>query len=187
MRMRSSFGLLFLLILATQVAAQPPVRWMLSRSLVSFTSDAPLEHISATNKASSGVIEIGTRSFAMQLPVKEFEGFNAPLQREHFNENFLVSRTWPYITFSGRIIESIDLLVPNKYNVRAKGKLVVRGVEKERIIPCDVVVAEDGIRVTSTFDVALDEYDIRIPRVVHQKIAEVVQVKVDALFLPPGK
>jgi len=34
--------------------------------------------------------------------------------------------------------------------------------------------------------VLLSEHDIRIPRVVHQKIASVVQVKVDLLFKTPA-
>ncbi|MBK9764593.1 MAG: hypothetical protein IPO87_14895 [Flavobacteriales bacterium] len=61
-------------------------------------------------------------------------------------------------------------------------------MEQERIIPCKVVVAENGIRITTTFDVALDDHGIRVPRVVQQKIAAVIEVKVDLLFEPgPSK
>ena len=48
-------------------------------------------------------------------------------------------------------------------------------------------MTEDGIRVTSAFDVALADHGIRIPRVVHQKVAAVAQVKVDALFKPSDR
>jgi hypothetical protein len=164
--------------------AQDAVRWHLKRSLVSFVSDAPLERITAEDQRSTGVLDLGTRAFAFQIPIVDFEGFNAPLQREHFNENYMVSRTYPHATFSGRIIESVDLAVPGTYSVRAKGDLTIHGVKQERIIPCKLVVAADGIRVTSAFDVAVDEHAIRIPRVVQQKVAAVVNVKVDALFSP---
>jgi hypothetical protein len=49
------------------------------------------------------------------------------------------------------------------------------------------VVAKDGIRVTSAFDVSLADHDIRVPRVVQQKLAAVVNVKVDLLFEPSTK
>lgn len=182
--MRVNAALLFL-VLPVVLLAQEPVRWRMSRSLISFVSEAPLERISATNTRAAGVIEIATRSFAVQVPVVEFQGFNAPLQREHFNENYMVSTTWPNITFAGRIIESIDLAVPGRYIARAKGDLVVHGVTRERIVPCEIVVTNEGIRVTSNFDVALDEHGIRIPRVVQQKVAPVVAVKVDVLFRSP--
>ncbi|HRH70277.1 MAG TPA: hypothetical protein PLB89_12290 [Flavobacteriales bacterium] len=164
------------------LSAQVPVRWELERSLVSLMSDAPLERIAAQTTRSTGLLDPLARSFAVQVPITSFEGFNSPLQREHFNENYMVSGTWPNASFAGRIIESVDLTVPGTHSVRAKGKLVVHGVEKERIIACKLVVASEGIRVTSTFDVAVDDHAIRVPRVVQQKVASVVQVTVDALF-----
>ena len=117
------------------------------------------------------------RSFAVQVMIAAFEGFNAPLQHEHFNENHMVSGTYPNASFPGRIIESVDLAVPGTHSVRAKGKLLVHSVEKERIIACKLVVAPEGIRVTSTFDVAVDDHAIRVPRVVQQKIASVVHTR----------
>lgn len=174
--------LLCFLLLPVLLVAQSPQRCKLQRSVVSFVSDAPLERISAQNTRSTGLLDISARSFAVQVPVVEFQGFNSPLQREHFNENYMVSRTFPNATFAGRIIESIDLAAPGTHAVRAKGKLNIHGVEQERIIACKVVVAPEGIRITSTFDVAVDEHGIRVPRVVQQKIASVVQVTVDMLF-----
>jgi len=181
--MRQLHFLVFLLI-GTVLFAQDPVRWKLSRSFVGFTSDAPLERISAENTKSKGLLDLSARSFALQIPVVEFQGFNSPLQREHFNENYLASQEFPNATFTGRIIESVDLTVPGTHTVRAKGELIIHGKERERIIPCDLVVSRDGIRVTSTFVVALEEHSIRVPRVVQQKIASVISVTVDALFKP---
>lgn len=177
-----TYQLLGCLFFVPLLSAQSPVRWKIERSVVSLLSEAPLERITAQNTRSTGLLDPAARSFALQVPIASFEGFNAPLQREHFNENYMVSGTYPNATFAGRIIESVDFTTPGTHAVRAKGKLVIHGVEKERIIACTLVVAPDGIRVTSTFDVAVDDHAIRVPRVVQQKIASVVQVTVDALF-----
>jgi hypothetical protein len=164
--------------------AQAQVRMPVDRSEVTFSSDAPLERISATNSRSEGLLDVESRSFAIKVPIAAFEGFNSPLQREHFNENYLVSRTYPYATFAGRIIETIDLTVPGTYALRAKGQLTVHGVAKERIVPCKLVVTSDGIRVTTDLDVLLEDHEIRVPRIVNQKIAPVVRVRVDVRFKP---
>lgn len=181
--MRLLISALFI-TLAAQGIAQDRALLRVHRSSVSFNSDAPMEDIAATNTHAAGLLDIKGRSFAVQIPMASFEGFNGPLQREHFNENYMDSEKWPNATFQGRIIEDVNLELYGRYAVRAKGTLTIKGAARERIIPCIVVVSADGIRVTTSFDVVLDEHGIRIPRVVQQKIAAVVQVAVDLLFKP---
>lgn len=159
-------------------------RLRMDRSTVSFVSEAPLETIRAATTKATGLLDREARTFAVQVPVMEFEGFNAPLQREHFNENYLVTRTWPHATFAGRIIETVDLARPGTYDVRAKGMLTIRGEARERIIACRVAVHPLGVDITSTFDVPVEDHGIRIPRVVQQKIAATVRVAVDLRFIP---
>lgn len=147
-----------------------------------FLSEAPLERIEATSTQPAGVLDLGDRAFAVQVPMRSFEGFNSPLQREHFNENYMESTIHPNAVFQGRIIEDIDLRSPGTHQVRAKGKFTVHGVERERIFPCAVVVAEDGVRATAQFDVLPADHEIRVPGLVKQKIAPVIHVTVDLLF-----
>jgi hypothetical protein len=168
------------------MSAQTTEHWKLDRSLISFVSEAPLELIKAENVRSTGLLDPSQRNFAVVVPIADFVGFNGPLQAEHFKENYMVSRNFPKATFAGRIIESIDLTVPGTYLVRAKGKLTIHGVTTEQIIPCKLVVSNEAARVTSTFSVALEDYGIRVPRLVQQKIASVVEVKVDAVFIANG-
>lgn len=173
------------ILLACCAFAPPGKPVKLTRSLVRFTSDAPLERITASTAEASGLLEVEQRTFAVKIPVRTFDGFNSPLQREHFIENYMECDQFPYATFQGRIIEAVDLTVNGTYQVRAKGQFVVHGVTQERIIPCKVVVADAGIRVTGTFDVVLADHGIRVPRVVQQKLAGTVQVVTDLLFKSP--
>ncbi|MBK6752626.1 MAG: YceI family protein [Flavobacteriales bacterium] len=152
------------------------------RSVVSFVSDAPMERISAQLTSAKGIVDPIERTFVVQIPMTDFEGFNSPLQREHFRENYLETERYPTAVFKGRIIESVDITVPGSYAVRAKGAFMLHGVERERIIECLVVVAKEGVRVTSGFEVLLEDHAIRVPRVVQQKIAPEVRIEVDMLF-----
>jgi len=173
---------LFAILLAASVTAQD-LR-SVQRSEITFLSEAPMERVTAKSTQCTGLIDLQQRTFAVQVPVRSFEGFNSPLQREHFNENYLESGDHPMITFQGRIIESTDLARPGNYQVRAKGKFTVHGVTRERIIECQCVVTPDGIRVTSTFNVLVEDHAIRVPRVVQQKVASQVDVKLDLRFGP---
>lgn len=163
---------------------QDRVLLKVERSEITFLSEAPLERITATNTRSTGLLDATARSFAVRIPIIEFQGFNAPLQQEHFNENYLESRKFPNATFEGRIIEAVDLSIPGEHAVRAKGRFTIHGVETERVIPCRVIVTDQGVRVTAEFEVTLGDHGIRIPRVVQQKLAAVALVKVDAVFKP---
>ena len=171
------------MLIAASAIGQQQGSLRVTSSAIGFVSDAPMERIEAESNAASGILDLKERSFAMQIPVRTFEGFNSPLQREHFNENYMQSDRFPNAVFKGRIIEAADLSKVATYRVRAKGSLIIHGVERERIIECLVVVTTDGVKVTSTFDVVLAEHDIRVPRVVQQKISPRVQVTVDLLFI----
>lgn len=147
---------------------------------VSFKSDAPLEVIKAKSTRLRGVIDTAKQSFAWTVDIKTFEGFNSPLQREHFNENYMESKKFPKASFTGKIIEDIDFQKNGTYSVRAKGKLNIHGVEQERIIKSQLDVSGDKIRVQAAFNVPLADHNITIPKIVYQKIAEEIAVTVDA-------
>lgn len=157
-------------------------RYAITEGTVSFVSDAPLERIAATSHDLKGLVEAGNGTFAFTLDISSFQGFNSPLQRVHFNENYMETNTYPTASFAGKFIEDIDLSADGTHEVRVKGKLKVHGVEKERIIKAKVEIENGQMRIHSTFTILLEDHNIRIPRVVHQKIAQVVNVEVSAIL-----
>lgn len=147
---------------------------------LSFKSDAPLEVIQAKSNKLRGAIDTAKQTFAWSVDIKTFEGFNSPLQREHFNENYMESKKYPKASFAGKIIENVDFKKNGTYTVRAKGQLNIHGVEQERIIKSQLEVDGNKLRVLSTFTVLLSDHNISIPKVVYQKIAEEIAVTVNA-------
>lgn len=154
----------------------------LTEGKVAFESSAPLEVILAESGNLKGVIDPITREFAFAVNINSFEGFNSPLQKEHFNENYLESSHYSRGSYSGRIIERINLLSNGTFEVRTKGKLEIHGVKLERIIKSKVEVKDGKLFVHSDFTVPLKDHNIPIPKIVNQKIAEDIKVTVDAIF-----
>ena len=150
--------------------------------VVSFTSNAELEVIKASSKKVLGVVDPATNQFAFSISVRSFEGFNSELQREHFNENYFESEKFPKATFVGKIIEQVDLTKEGTYEVRAKGELTIHGETQSRIIKVKIVVARETATVDSEFTVPLADHDIRIPKIVNQKIATEIHVLFKGVF-----
>lgn len=150
--------------------------------LVNFESEAPLETISASSDALKGIIDTTKKTFAFSVQIKTFQGFNSPLQKEHFNENYMESDMFPTASFSGKIIEELRFSEDGSYQVRAKGRLIIHGVSQERLIKVSLEIEEKIIKVKSDFLVSLSDHDIKIPRIVYQKISPDIEVSVEAIL-----
>lgn len=151
---------------------------------ISFSSDAPLELIKASSNGLRGKVDIAKKLFAFTIKTSSFQGFNSPLQKEHFNENYIESRKYPDASFSGKIIEDVDLSSDGERTIRAKGNLNIHGVTKERIIKIQVRISKGIMYINSAFTVLLSDHDISIPRVVNEKLASEIKVVVQATLSP---
>jgi len=148
-----------------------------SNGFISLTSDAPLELISARSNELRGIIDPVKYTFAFQVDIKTLKGFNSALQQEHFYENYMETDKYSNASFSGKIIEKIDFNTNGNYKIRAKGILDIHGVKQERIIKCEITVEDNLIKASSAFEITLADHDISIPKLVYQKIAEVILVE----------
>jgi YceI-like domain len=176
--------IIFFMLVGTTGQAQPTsVIYTIKKNLISFHSNTKTELIKASSTQLKGAIDAGKRTFAFSIAVKTFDGFNSPLQKEHFNENYLESDRYPTASFSGHIIEEDDFTKDGTYNIRAKGKFSIHGVEQERILQGDLIVKNGVIKLNCIFTVLLAEHDIKIPRIVHEKLASEIKVIVAAEFL----
>jgi hypothetical protein len=142
-----------------------------------FRSEAPLELINASSKELKGAIDAAKKTFAFRIRINSFEGFNSPLQKEHFNENYMESVKIPEAIFTGKIIEDIDFSKAGVYSIRAKGILTIHGVDQERIIRNDIEISDGLIKIKSSFIVLLSDHNIPIPRVVKEKLANEIKVE----------
>jgi hypothetical protein len=156
-----------------------------NNGVVTFHSDAPLELITASSNEMKGKFDVAKKAFAFTIRINSFNGFNSPLQKEHFNENYMETEKFPTAHFSGKIIEDLDFTKEGTYTVRAKGNLSVHGVVQERIIKATLKIKGGSISLQSKFTVMLAEHNIPIPKVVHEKLASEIKVDVTADLTAP--
>lgn len=147
---------------------------------VHFVSDAPLELIKAESSQLQGIIDISSQTFAFSVDVASFDGFNSALQKEHFHENYMESKKYPRLTYTGTLLDKPDLTKDGVYECRTKGKFTIHGVEKERILKHSITVKKGKIDIKSEFTIALADYRISIPKIVYKKIAEEIDITVQS-------
>ena len=170
-----------ILFLTKSVFSQESRYYYTNNGIISFRSEAQLELISASSSNLIGLIDLSNRTFVFKVIIRTFRGFNSALQQEHFNEKYLESEKYPEAFFSGKIIEDLDLSIDGTYNVRAKGNLKIHGIEMERIIRSKVISKNGKISIESNFSILLSDHNIKIPKVVHEKIASeiLLELKVE--------
>ncbi len=158
--------------------------FMCKDGLTKFTSEAPLELIKAQSNKTAGVIDAPNKNVAFSVDVDSFEGFNSGLQREHFRENYMETDKYRTATFKGKIIEDIDFTKSGTVTVRAKGTFSIHGTEKEKLVKVKVTIKDKEVTIETNFEVPLEDHNIKIPKVVNQKIASVIMVDVKATLKP---
>ncbi|GAB5554672.1 MAG: hypothetical protein Sapg2KO_42630 [Saprospiraceae bacterium] len=90
------------------------------------------------------------------------------------------SSIYPEAKFVGNIIEDLDFRKEGTFTVRAKGKLTIHGVTRERIIKSTIKIQSGILQINANFSVLLEDHNIMIPKIVNQKIAEEIQIQIDA-------
>ena len=153
---------------------------------VTFYSYAIIEDIKATSKQVNGIINTATGEFAFIIPIRSFR-FAKSLMQEHFNEKFMESDKYPQATFKGKINEKIDFTKDAKLKLTATGKMNIHGVEKDVTENGEINISGNEIVLTTDFNVAIDEFNIKKPQLLFNNIADTINVKLKASYIPYKK
>ena len=150
---------------------------------VSFFSKTPLENIDAVNNEVSSVLNVQTGEIGFAVLIKGFH-FERALMEEHFNENYMESDNIPKAGFKGKInnMGTVSISKDGSYAVAAEGDLTIHGVTKKVSIAGTMVVKGTQLQLLSKFKLAPKDYNIKIPSLVADKIAESMNVSVDCKY-----
>ena len=138
-------------------------------------SQIAFEPVEAINENTTVIFNINSGEVVAHVFIASFEFKNA-LMQEHFNENYMQSNLYPKGIFNGKINNFSKEKLNTISEFDLSGILTIR--EKEKNIKTKVKLKEvnNKIIVTSKFIIKPDYFDIKIPYVVREKIANQIQI-----------
>ena len=146
---------------------------------IQFIASTPLETIDPVNNHVSCILDTENGKIVFQLKMISFK-FEKALMEEHFNEKYVESDKFPKSTFVGQI-QNWDNFTWNgiEQDVVVKGKITIHGIEKEIVAKGVIETSKSTISLSSSFDIIILDFGIKIPRLVRDKISETVKVEVN--------
>ena len=149
-----------------------------------FEASVPsFEEVKANNNDVSCIINTDTGEITSLAFIREFH-FKMAMMEEHFNENYLESSKFSKATFKG-VIQGFNLAIigntPKEFILN--GQLTVHGKSKAINSVAMIQKTEKGLEIKTNFKINTSDFNIKIPKIVKYKIAEVVTINSNFLML----
>lgn len=153
---------------------------------IRFFSATPLEDIKAINNEVASVINRKTGSIQFVVLIKSFQFRKAAMQ-DHFNgKDYMDSDRYPKAELKGSIasISNVDFSKDGSYPVTVEGNLSMHGVTQPIKLPGTIQIKNGIVSASAVFRIRLADYQISVPSIVSQKVAEKVEVTVQCSYTP---
>ncbi|TCN59508.1 MULTISPECIES: YceI family protein [Flavobacterium] len=175
------FVLLLIIVANTDAFAQ---KLITKTGSIRFQASMPsYEEVAAENKSVSAVLEQSTGDFAALVLIEGFR-FKVALMEEHFNENYMESEKFSKATLKGKIADFDSSKITNTAkNFTLKGDLTIHGKTKPVTVTIKISKAANGVIALGSFEVKPEDFDIEIPGVVRQKVADKIKVSYNFLLV----
>ncbi|HOW10962.1 MAG TPA: YceI family protein [Bacteroidales bacterium] len=179
--------LFFLLIITGFFIQSYGQKYITKNGYIGFFSHTPVEDIKADNNQVASVLDISTGEIVFQVLIRSFR-FEKALMEQHFNENYMESEKHPRATFTGKItnLPAVSFSSPGVYEVEVEGDLTIHGTVKKVKEKGAIGVAGESITASSKFSIDPEDYNIKIPNVVRNKIAKTIEITVIMKYSTSG-
>jgi hypothetical protein len=184
--MKKLFCLIAFVAFMQSVNAQ---KYITRNGYIRFFSSTPVEDIEAKNYQFTSILDAATGEMVFKGLMKSFQ-FPKALMQEHFNEKYVESDKYPNAEFKGKIKDWKPemLKVGKPVEVMVEGDLTMHGVTKKVSEKGTVELKADGkVVAKSQFKVKPEDFGIKIPSLVRNSIAEVMDIFVDIEYSPLAK
>lgn len=144
------------------------------------------EPVEATNESTTAILNASNGEVAALLFVKAFR-FKVALMEEHFNENYMHSDKFPKASFKGKLSEfSLDEIGRDFKDFNLNGTLTIRGIESEIETVARIKKLKGSLIVEAYLVVDPETFEIDIPGIVRDKIAEKVKINLSYELVKKG-
>lgn len=148
-----------------------------------FMSHTDAIDIDGNNKQMTSFFNQENGEVVFQMLIKSFK-FELATAEEHFNETYMESDKFPKAKFKGNItnMDEIDFSKDGTYTANIKGEMTIHGVTKNMEQSGKVTITGGEISASSAFQISIADYKIKVPKMVKERVAETVDVKVDLVY-----
>lgn len=171
-------ALIYSCVLTLTVEAQG--KYLDKKGVIVFeASENFFEEVNAKNESVTAIFDTEKNEIASLALIRGFR-FKNSLMQEHFNENYIQSDLYPKAIFQGEIVDfEIDVLNNTAKEYTIKGVLEIREQKKSIASKIRIQKVNGVISLQGSFKVLPSDFDIRIPKIVENKIAKEVLVRFD--------
>lgn len=173
------------LILISALAFKPAdeKKYLSKSGHVEFSSHTPMEDIFAQTDQAVSRINATTGEVDFGILIVSFKFKNA-LMEEHFNENYIESAKFPKATFKGKIsnLAAINFAKDGDYPTTIEGNMTIHGVTKPLTVKGILRVKGTKVTAIAKFSIIPQDYGIKIPDLVKEKIAKEMAVSVNVEY-----
>ncbi len=150
---------------------------------ISFFSKSALQDIEAGNNQVISVLNIQNGQIEFSLLNNAFH-FPKDKMEEDFNENYIESDKYPRSSFKGTLINitKVDFTKDGSYPVMVKGDLTIHGTTKNITANGAIIISKGIISAHSSFTLLVNDYGIKVPTIVSNKIAERIEIRVNCNY-----
>ena len=154
-------------------------KYLTKTGVINFEASVPsFEEVKATSSSVTAILNTANGEFACLALLKSFR-FKIALMEEHFNENYVESDLYPKAILKGKIKGfNFDSITSEKTTLKLNGSLTLHGITKP--ISSSVVLrnVEGILMMTSNFQLKPEDFNIKIPKIVRNKVSDSVSVSV---------
>ena len=155
-------------------------RYVDRKGVVVFEASEKLfEPVKAKNESVSVLFDASNNKIPSLALMRGFH-FKNSLMQEHFNENYIESDQYPKALFKGEIVDfDIDHASSTTQEYVVKGTLEIRRIAKKIETTVQIQRIDNVMAIKGSFIVLPVDFNIEIPKIVENKIAKKVLVKLD--------
>jgi len=146
-----------------------------------FYSKSPLEDIEAKNANVKSLFDLTTGEIVFSLFIEDFD-FDSKLMKKHFQNKYMEIDEFPKSTFKGKILGWNKAEFDGPYTGEVVGQLTIHGVTNDVSETIALTFDSDQITSISTFMISLKDYEVSIPKLMFQNIAEEIEIKLEATY-----
>ncbi len=150
---------------------------------VRFISEAPVENFDGVTEEIDGYALVddddptAQNEFYFQVQLDALDT-GIGLRNRHMRDNYLETEKYPLAELRGKVVQ-VDSTDSNAFSAQTTGTFKLHGVEKA--VEIDGVVtntAPGEYKIESTFEVNLQDYDIKVPQLMIVKISEIIKLEI---------